>query len=156
MVLDEAQAIKNPAARQTRTVKRLRADARIVLTGTPVENRLSRPLVAFRFSLPGPAGLAGDSSRSSSRRSNAREENRYAPLRALVQPYILRRLKTDKRVIADLPDKTEVRAFCGLAQRQAALYAKLVEELADAARGLDGMKRRGLVAGLPDALQAVV
>jgi non-specific serine/threonine protein kinase len=62
-----------------------------------------------------------------------------------VQPYILRRLKTDKRVIADLPDKTEVRAFCGLAKRQAVLYAKLVAELAAALKGLDGIKRRGLV-----------
>ena len=75
----------------------------------------------------------------------AREENRYAPLRSLVQPYILRRLKTDKRVIADLPDKTEVRAFCGLGKRQAALYAKLVRELAESLEGLDGIKRRGLV-----------
>ena len=62
-----------------------------------------------------------------------------------MQPYILRRLKTDKRIIADLPEKTEVKAFCGLCKRQAALYAKLVDELADSLDGLDGMKRRGLV-----------
>ena len=62
-----------------------------------------------------------------------------------MQPYILRRLKTDRRIIDDLPEKTEVRAFCGLSKRQAAMYAKMVKELADALKGLDGMKRRGLV-----------
>jgi non-specific serine/threonine protein kinase len=76
---------------------------------------------------------------------NAREQQRYAPLRRLVQPYILRRLKTDKRIIADLPDKTEVRAFCGLGKRQAVLYANLVDEMARALETLDGMQRRGLV-----------
>ena len=74
-----------------------------------------------------------------------RQENRYAPLRNLVQPYILRRLKTDRRIIDDLPEKVEVRAFCGLSKRQAAMYAKMVKELADALESADGMKRRGLV-----------
>ena len=73
------------------------------------------------------------------------EENRYAPLRSLVQPYILRRLKTDRRIIDDLPEKVEVRAFCGLSKRQAAMYAKMVEELADSLKSVEGMKRRGLV-----------
>ncbi len=62
-----------------------------------------------------------------------------------MQPYILRRLKADRRIIADLPEKTEVKAFCGLGKRQAALYAKMVQEMADLLDGLDGMKRRGLV-----------
>lgn len=143
-VLDEAHAIKNPGARQTKTVKRLKADARIVLTGTPVENRLSDLWSLFDFVCP---GLLGSQERFKKfvKTLEAREENRYAPLRSLVQPYILRRLKTDKRVIADLPDKTEVRAFCGLGKRQAALYAKLVRELAESLDGLDGIKRRGLV-----------
>ena len=144
-VLDEAQAIKNPAARQTKAVKRVKADARIALTGTPIENRLSDLWSLFDFLCP---GLLGSQQKFKEfvKRLNAREQdNRYAPLRRLVQPYILRRMKTDKRIIADLPDKTEVRAFCGLSKRQAALYAKLVKELADALKGLDGMKRRGLV-----------
>ena len=80
------------------------------------------------------------------KRLNSREEsNRYAPLRRLIQPYILRRMKTDKRIIADLPDKTEVRAFCGLSKRQAALYAKLVKEMAKMLGGAEGINRRGLV-----------
>jgi non-specific serine/threonine protein kinase len=144
VVLDEAQAIKNPAARQTKAVKRLQAAARIVLTGTPVENRLSDLWSLFDFLCP---GLLGSQTKFKQfvKKLDAREQNRYAPLRGLVQPYILRRLKTDRKIISDLPEKTEVRAFCGLGKRQAALYAKLVREMADLLEDLDGMKRRGLV-----------
>jgi non-specific serine/threonine protein kinase len=74
-----------------------------------------------------------------------RSEDRYAPLRRLVQPYILRRLKTDRRIIDDLPEKVEVCAFCGLSKRQAATYAKLVHELSETLKNVEGMKRRGLV-----------
>jgi SNF2 family DNA or RNA helicase len=144
VVLDEAQAIKNPAARQTKAVKRLQATARIVLTGTPVENRLSDLWSLFDFLCP---GLLGSQTKFKQfvKKLDAREQNRYAPLRGLVQPYILRRLKTDRKIISDLPEKTEVRAFCGLGKRQAARYAKIVQEMADLLEGLDGMKRRGLV-----------
>jgi non-specific serine/threonine protein kinase len=76
---------------------------------------------------------------------NDREHDRYAPLRRLVQPYILRRLKTDKRIIADLPEKTEVQAYCGLTKPQAALYAKLVAELEKSLKEKEGIQRRGLV-----------
>jgi non-specific serine/threonine protein kinase len=144
-VLDEAQAIKNPTARQTKAVKRIRAEARIALTGTPVENRLGDLWSLFDFLCP---GLLGTQKKFKDfvKRLGEREQNRYAPLRGLVQPYILRRLKTDRRIIDDLPDKIEVRDFCGLSKRQAVLYAKMVEELADALKQTgDGMKRRGLV-----------
>ena len=143
-VLDEAQAIKNPGAAQTKTVKRLKADARIVLTGTPVENRLSDLWSLFDFLCPGLLG-SPEKFKKFVKALDARQQNRYAPLRGLVQPYILRRLKTDKRVIADLPDKTEVRAYCGLSKRQAVLYAQMVQELVDSLKGLDGIRRRGLV-----------
>ena len=144
VVLDEAQAIKNPAARQTKAVKRIQADARIALTGTPVENRLSDLWSLFDFLCP---GLLGSQAKFKEfvKKLDERQENRYAPLRSLVQPYILRRLKTDRRIIDDLPEKVEVQAFCGLSKRQAAMYAKLVEELADLLEDVDGMKRRGLV-----------
>jgi len=143
-VIDEAQAIKNPAAGQTKAVKRLKAEARIALTGTPVENRLSDLWSLFDFLCP---GLLGSQHKFKEfiKVLNAGEQQGYAPLRRLIQPYILRRLKTDKRIIADLPDKTEVRAFCGLSKRQAVIYAKLVDELARALKTLDGMQRRGLV-----------
>ncbi|MBN2217306.1 MAG: hypothetical protein JW719_08010, partial [Pirellulales bacterium] len=103
-VLDEAQAIKNPGARQTKTVKRLKADARIVLTGTPIENRLSDLWSLFDFLCP---GLLGSQTKFKEfvKRLETRKQNRYAPLRNLVQPYILRRLKTDRTVIDDLPEK---------------------------------------------------
>jgi non-specific serine/threonine protein kinase len=144
IILDEAQAIKNPSARQTKTVKQLKADARIALTGTPVENRLSDLWSLFDFLCP---GLLGSAARFKKfiKGLEVREHDRYAPLRNLVGPYVLRRLKTDKRIIADLPDKTEMKVFCGLSRKQAAIYAKSVKELAIALEGLDGMKRRGLV-----------
>jgi len=144
VILDEAQAIKNPSARQTRSVKQLHADARIALTGTPVENRLSDLWSLFDFLCPGLLGSAARFKRFV-KALDGREHDRYAPLRNLVRPYVLRRLKTDKTVIKDLPDKTEMKAFCGLAKKQAALYAKSVDELARALDGRDGIKRRGLV-----------
>jgi non-specific serine/threonine protein kinase len=144
VVLDEAQAIKNPAARQTKAVKRLKAEARIALSGTPVENRLADLWSLFDFLSPGLLG-SQQTFKGFVKRLEVHDENRYAPLRSLVQPYILRRLKTDKRVIDDLPEKTEVRAFCGLAKRQAAIYAKLVRELAELIKNTEGIQRRGLV-----------
>ena len=143
-VLDEAQAIKNPAAKQTRTVKQLRAQARIALTGTPIENRLSDLWSIFDFINP---GLLGSSNEFSSyvKRLADRPQNPYGPLRDLVRPYILRRLKTDKSIIADLPDKTEVKTFCPLSRKQAALYQQAVDDLADQLEDVDGIKRRGIV-----------
>ena len=144
MVLDEAQAIKNPAAKQTRTVKQLQADTRIALTGTPIENRLGDLWSIFDFINP---GLLGSSKEFSSfvKRLADRPHNPYGPLRDLVRPYILRRLKTDKSIIADLPDKTEVKTFCPLSRKQAALYQQAVDDLAGQLEDVDGIKRRGIV-----------
>ncbi|MEA2903291.1 MAG: hypothetical protein QOI12_678 [Alphaproteobacteria bacterium] len=143
-VLDEAQAIKNPAAKQTRTVKQLRADIRIALTGTPIENRLGDLWSIFDFINP---GLLGTSKQFSSfvKRLADRPHNPYGPLRDLVRPYILRRLKTDKSIIADLPDKTEVKTFCSLSRKQAALYQQAVEELTRELEQVEGIQRRGIV-----------
>jgi superfamily II DNA or RNA helicase len=147
VVLDEAQAIKNPAARQTKMVKQLRADTRIALTGTPVENRLGDLWSIFDFINP---GLLGSSKQFSSFAKSLvdRPNNPYGPLRELIRPYILRRLKTDRSVIPDLPDKTEVKAFCSLSRRQAALYQQAVEELTRRLEDVDGIERRGLVLAL--------
>ena len=144
VVIDEAQAIKNPDAKQTRIAKKLKAQAKFALTGTPVENRIGDLWSIFDFINP---GLLGSSKEFSNfvKRLEGRSHNPYAPLRELVRPYILRRLKTDKTVIADLPDKTEVKAFCQLSRKQAALYKQAVEELTEALDGADGIRRKGLV-----------
>jgi len=143
-ILDEAQAIKNPSARQTKYVKQLKTASRIALTGTPVENRLGDLWSLFDFLCPGLLGTPRKFKKFI-KSLESRSTEQYAPLRRLVGPYILRRLKTDKSVIADLPDKTEVTAFCGLSKRQAALYAKLVNELAKSVKDHEGIQRRGIV-----------
>jgi superfamily II DNA or RNA helicase len=144
LVLDEVQAIKNAGSQQARAVKQLAAAGRIALTGTPVENRLSDLWSLFDFLNPGLLGDARAFARTAKTLAE-RAEQPYAPLRRLVQPYILRRLKTDKRVIADLPEKTEVRAFCGLTREQAALYEQRVRELARKLEHAEGIQRRGMV-----------
>ncbi|MDP3715489.1 MAG: SNF2-related protein, partial [Burkholderiales bacterium] len=110
-VIDEAQAIKNPGAKQTRAAKQLNARVRIALTGTPIENRMSDLWSIFDFVNPGLLGSA-KAFTDFTKRLVDRGEDAYAPLRELVRPYILRRLKTDKTVIADLPEKTEMAAYC--------------------------------------------
>ncbi len=144
VILDEAQAIKNPGAKQTRAVKQLKAQARIALTGTPVENRLGDLWSIFDFINPGLLGSSKEFTSFTKRLAN-RPHNPYAPLRELARPYILRRMKTDKTVIADLPDKTEVKAFCQLSRKQAALYQQAVEELAAELDRTDGIQRKGVV-----------
>ncbi len=144
VILDEAQAIKNSGTRQTRAVKALRARGRIAMTGTPVENRLSDLWSLFDFLNPGLLGSA-KAFANFVKHLEEREEASYGPLRTLVQPYILRRLKTDKKVIADLPDKTEVKTYCGLTKQQAALYEQAIRDFKDKLLESDGMQRRGLV-----------
>ena len=144
VILDEAQAIKNSGTRQSRAVKELRANGRIALTGTPMENRLSDLWSLFDFLNPGLLGGAKAFSRFV-KQMDSSKNNPYGPLRSLVRPYVLRRLKTDKRIITDLPDKTEVNAFCGLSKRQAVLYQQSVAELAEAIGQADGIQRRGIV-----------
>jgi non-specific serine/threonine protein kinase len=142
-VLDEAQAIKNPDAKQTRAVKKLKAGGRLALTGTPVENRLGDLWSIFDFVNPGLLGTAKEFA-SFAKRLGDRLHG-YGPLRELVRPYILRRLKTDKTVIADLPEKTEVKVFCPLSRPQAALYQQAVKELAEQLADATGIRRKGLV-----------
>ncbi len=143
-ILDEAQNIKNAAAKQTKAVKQLKAENRIALTGTPIENRLGDLWSIFDFLNPGLLGSAREFTTFAKQLADA-PNNSYGPLRELVRPYILRRLKTDRSIIADLPDKTEVKTYCPLSRRQAALYQELVENLANQLEQTDGMQRRGLV-----------
>ena len=141
-VVDEAQAIKNPSAKQTRQVKQLQAQSRIALTGTPVENRLSDLWSIFDFTHP---GLLGSDKVFANFTRRLAKADHFGPLRTLVRPYILRRLKTDRRVIDDLPDKTELKAWCHLSPSQAALYQRAVKDLAAALEDAEGIGRKGVV-----------
>ncbi|MGV3531468.1 MAG: DEAD/DEAH box helicase [Chthoniobacteraceae bacterium] len=146
-VLDEAQAIKNPATAQARSVKKLKTRARLALTGTPIENRLGDLWSLFDFLNPGLLGKAPDFAQVTKRLGAPNHPHGYAPLRRLITPYLLRRMKTDRSIISDLPDKTEMQAACPLMRKQAMLYGKIVEQLkADLAdKDLDPNQRRGLV-----------
>ena len=146
VILDEAQAIRNPATRQSRAARRLAADARIALTGTPVENRLGDLWALFDFLNPGllgPRTVFGTFVKS----LQARPEQLFAPLRRLVSPYILRRLKTDRSIIADLPEKTETDRYCHLTRAQVRLYQQVVQALQRGLESSEGIERRGLVLG---------
>lgn len=144
IVADEAQAIKNPGAKQTKALKSMKAQHRLALTGTPVENRLSDLWSLFDFVSP---GLLGSSKvfESFMKRKIKSGESAYAPLKKLLSPYILRRLKTDKKVIQDLPEKTEMKSYCQLSKGQAVLYQKSVETLAREIQVIEGIKRRGVI-----------
>ncbi len=148
VVADEAQAIKNPGSRQSRAVRKLKSQRRIAMTGTPVENRLSDLWSLFDFVNPGLLGSAKAFADFQKRLNSGDDPNaNYAPLRRLTRPFILRRLKTDKSIISDLPDKTEVKAYCSLTKTQAALYAKAVDSLRQALEEPDAFKRRGIILG---------
>ena len=147
VILDEAQAIKNAGTAQAKAVKQTRAPWRLALTGTPVENRPGDLWSLFDFLNP---GLLGGAAAFAVTLKRLGESSRgYAPLRRLIQPYILRRMKTDKSIIADLPDKTELTTACVLSRKQAILYGKLVEQLKFDLKDplLEPMARRGLVLG---------
>ena len=154
VILDEAQAIKNPHAHQTKAAKGLKARARIALTGTPVENHLGDLWSIFDFINPGLLGNAKQFTRYTKGLAE-RTHNPYGPLRELVRPYILRRMKTDKSVITDLPDKTEIKALCGLSRRQAALYGQAVEDLAKSLEASAGIQRKGIVLAMLMRLKQV-
>ncbi|MBT9314229.1 DEAD/DEAH box helicase [Leptothoe spongobia] len=149
LVLDEAQNIKNSDAKQSKAVRELESDFRIALTGTPVENRLAELWSIMDFLNPNYLGP-----KNFFQRRFATPIERYGDtdslrtLRGLVQPFILRRLKTDRSIIQDLPDKQEMTVFCGLSAEQARLYQKAVDgALADIDEA-DGVKRRGMILGL--------
>ncbi len=144
VILDEAQAVKNPATRQSRAVRKLPARARVALTGTPIENRLGDLWALFDFLNPGLLG-SRDVFDGFVKELQQRDEQPFAPLRRLVAPYILRRLKTNRRIIADLPDKTETTCDCHLTRKQMALYQRIVRSMQRELEATEGIKRRGVV-----------
>jgi SNF2 family DNA or RNA helicase len=147
VVCDEAQNIKNSAARQAQAVRGLPADCRIALTGTPVENRLTELWSIMEFTNPGLLGSA-EKFRSGYAVPIERhgDEEATRRLRRLTGPFILRRLKTDSSIISDLPDKLEMKVWCNLTAEQASLYqATVTDMLARIESAEEGIQRRGLV-----------
>jgi non-specific serine/threonine protein kinase len=146
VVLDEAQNIKNPAAKQTRAVHAIDAPRRIALTGTPVENRLGELWSIMDFLNGGYLGSAGEFRRRFAVPvERYHDKHRASQLRGLVQPFVLRRLKTDPAVISDLPEKMESKEYCYLTPEQAQLYQACVTDMLNAADAATGIQRKGLV-----------
>ncbi len=145
VILDEAQAIKNAGATQTRGVKRIPCKGRILLTGTPVENQLGDLWSLFDFCCPGLLGNAAQFKRHVKSVDQSDSKEGYSALRKLVRPYILRRMKTDPGIVPDLPEKTEMRVECHLSKTQAVLYEKVLKNLEKSLEFSEGIARRGLV-----------
>ena len=144
VILDEAQAIKNPATRQSKAVKQLHTRTRITMTGTPIENALSDLWSLFDFINPGVLGNASEFKTFSKKLK--KEPAGYGRLKQVVSPYILRRMKTDKRIAPELPDKVEMRTFPELSKKQRVLYIDFVKEIEKRLEESDeGIQRKGLV-----------
>ncbi|BAQ65807.1 DEAD/DEAH box helicase [Geminocystis sp. NIES-3709] len=156
VILDEAQNIKNPQAKQTQAVQDLKSEFRIALTGTPVENRLSELWSILQFLNPGYLGTQQFFQRRFTIPiEKYGDQHSLQILRSLVQPFILRRLKTDKNIIQDLPEKQEMNVYCGLSSEQAQLYQNLVDESLEKINETTGIKRHGLVLTLLMRLKQV-
>jgi len=146
LVVDEAQNIKNPDAAQTRAIVKLPARSRMALTGTPVENRLRDLWSIFNFLNPGYLGKETQFRKGFETPIQKNNDLvRQDVLKKLVEPFILRRLKTDKRIIDDLPDKIEQKMFCNLTPEQASLYEAVVRDVEAQLEEAEGIQRRGLI-----------
>lgn len=143
LVIDEAQAIKNPGTKQTKAVKAIGAQMRVALTGTPIENQLMDLWSLFDFLN---AGLLGSPSEFKALMKDIEAgEETYGRLRKLINPFLLRRLKTDERIIKDLPEKMEMIQYTELSRKQITLYRKLLKDLEGNIEGQEGIKRRGAI-----------
>jgi len=146
VVLDEAQNIKNSAAKQTQAVRSLPAARRVAMTGTPVENRLAELWSISEFLNP---GLLGSQRAFRERFAHPIErfhdEDRARQLKEVTGPFILRRLKTDRGIIRDLPAKNEFKVFCNLTREQASLYQAVVDDMIEKVEASEGIERKGLV-----------
>ncbi|ALF51754.1 helicase [Nostoc piscinale CENA21] len=156
IVLDEAQNVKNPDAKQSQAIRQIEATFRIALTGTPVENRLQELWSILDFLNPGYLG-----NKQFFQRRFAMPIEKYGDaasltqLRSLVQPFILRRLKIDKEIIQDLPDKQEMTVFCGLTTEQATLYQQAVDTSLVEIESAEGLQRRGMILALLTKLKQI-
>ncbi len=155
-MVDEAQAIKNAATKQAAAIRSLPAATRIAVTGTPVENRLADLWSILEFTNPGLLGTAATfKQRYAEPIERHGDEDAAERLRRFTGPFILRRLKTDKSIIADLPDKLEMDVVCNLTAEQAALYQAVVEDMLARIEETEGIERRGLVLATMTKLKQV-
>lgn len=148
VVLDEAQAIRNAGSAQSKAVRQLRSGGRVILTGTPVENHLGDLWSLFDFCVP---GLLGSITQFRTFVKNVQKNSAVegmSALRRLVKPYILRRMKSDPRIVPDLPDKTELTVACGLSKKQVVLYEKVTADVSRMLESTEGIQRKGLVLSL--------
>ena len=146
IVLDEAQNIKNPQAAQTKAILKLNAPHRLALTGTPVENRLLDLWSIFNFLNPGYLGKQAQFRKAFEIPIQKNSDRTKAlTLKKLVEPFILRRVKTDKNIIKDLPDKVEQKVYCNLTPEQASLYEAVVKDVAQQIEEKSGIERKGLI-----------
>lgn len=143
VILDEAQAIKNPGTKQTKAVKGLKAQNRIIMTGTPVENSLSDLWSLFDFVNPGLLGNLKEFGEFTKRLSSAPAG--YARLRNVISPFILRRLKSDKTIISDLPEKVEMKSWAPMSKKQVVLYREVLERINRALEESEGIQRKGII-----------
>lgn len=160
VVLDEAQFVKNPATKAAKAARRLRSSQRVALSGTPVENRLGELWALLDWANP---GMLGSRESFRHRYSKPIERGDDSPaaneaaqrLRAITKPFVLRRTKSDRTLLPDLPDKIEQIAYAGLTREQGVLYQKVVDELLAEADQHEGMKRRALVLGAITRLKQI-
>ena len=156
VILDEAQNVKNPETQQAKAARALRADYRVALTGTPVENHVGDLWSLVEFLNPGLLGSRADFKRTFFVPIQAgRDPEAMQRLKRLTGPFILRRLKTDRTIIADLPEKLEMKVYCTLTREQASLYAAVAEEAVRALKGAEGIQRRGVVLAILSKLKQV-
>ncbi len=146
VILDEAQNIKNPETKQSKAVRTLCSDYRFALTGTPVENHVGDLWALMDFLNPGLLGTQATFKRDFHRPIQVYgNKDATDKLKTLTGPFILRRLKTDKAIISDLPDKLEMKEYCTLTKEQASLYQAVVDDMQKQIEETEGIKRRGLV-----------
>lgn len=143
LILDEAQAIKNPVNKQTKAIKAMKSNMRIAMTGTPIENDLTNLWSLYDFLNKGLLGTSSEFHDFTKRLEEHPEG--YSKLKSMVSPFILRRVKTDKSIITDLPDKIEQIDYVELSKKQIVLYRKQVSELERKLKEAEGMERKGLV-----------
>ena len=156
IIVDEAQNIKNPDTAQTIAIKMLKADIKVAMTGTPVENRLTELWSIFDFINRGYLGTLKEFQKSYAIPiERFKETSRAAKLRMSVSPFVLRRLKTDKNVISDLPEKMVLNEYCYLSKPQAVLYEKTLNEMMEKISGFTGINRRGNIFKLITALKQI-